>query len=197
MSRHRADRERPRRRAGWWAAGITTVAVVLLGGVGGTFAFWTDDATVGGDTVTAGVLDLKVDGVDSVTAHADLSFGALLPGNRLATVLTVGNAGTAPLVWTASTTASNSTFAAAFDVKVTADTNVSGTKPNATCPGAALADGRTTLGGSLLSTSRRLEPGASQKICVQLTLRTDADSSLQGQTTTLGVTFNGRQPDQS
>ena len=62
----------------------------------GTFAAWTDSATIGGGTFTSGTLDLQVNNGDS---HVTTTLGmtAMVPGSTSTEVIVVKNAGTAPL----------------------------------------------------------------------------------------------------
>lgn len=65
------------------AAGL---GVVLLAGAGGTFAIWSDDATVAGETITDGELKLAVEeGSWSVNEEpvADISTFRMVPGDTL------------------------------------------------------------------------------------------------------------------
>lgn len=168
---------------------------VLLGvGATGTFAFWTDDVTIAGTSFTAGRLDLQVNSLDTVTGYTALNLATMVPGNSTAGVLTIRNNGTAPLKYTAVTTASNAdgkSLGAALAVKVTAATSVSGSSPAATCAGSALAGTAAALNGSLITTGRLLAPGATEAICVEVKLPDNAASTLQGATTNVGFTFTG------
>lgn len=184
---HRAERHRSGRLRA--ALGLGVVASL---GVGGTWAHWTDEVSVTGTRLTAGTVDLKVNGQDAVSGYTALTLSAMVPGNSAAAVLTVTNAGTAPVKYTATSTATNADgkgLGAALRAKVTADAAVTGTAPAATCAGTALAGSGTTLGGSLLSTGRLLAPGASGSLCVQVTLPDAAPSSLQGATTDVVLTL--------
>ena len=170
------------------------LGVVLSVGATGTFAYWTDAATVSGTTFTGGTIDLKVNGNDDVTGYTSLNISTMVPGNSTAAVLTIANAGTAPLKYTAASTATNADgkgLAAALTVKVTGDTTTSGSSPAVTCAGTALAGAGTTLGGSLLSTGRLLAAGTNEKVCVQVSMPADANTSLQGATTNVVLTFTG------
>jgi predicted ribosomally synthesized peptide with SipW-like signal peptide len=170
------------------------LGVVLTVGVTSTFAYWTDSITVSGATITAGTIDLKVNGNDTVTGFTTLNISTMVPGNSTAAVLTIANTGTAPLKYTGSTTATNAdgkNLAGALTVKVTGDTATSGTAPAVACAGTALAGAGTTLNGSLLSSGRQLAAGASEKVCVQVTLPAAASTSLQGATTSVVVTLTG------
>ncbi|KQW43037.1 hypothetical protein ASC77_22345 [Nocardioides sp. Root1257] len=168
--------------------------MVLSVGATGTFAYWTDSATVSGTTLTAGTIDLKTNGSDNVTGYTTLNLSAMVPGNSTAAVLTIANSGTAPLKYTASGTATNADgkdLRSALVVKVTGDATTSGTTPTVTCPGTAIAGSGTSLNGALLPTGRLVAAGASEKVCVQVTLPAAAATALQGATTSVVLTFTG------
>ncbi|MGO4256983.1 TasA family protein [Marmoricola sp. RAF53] len=168
---------------------------VLLGtGTISTHAFWTDAVTVTGATFSAGTIDLKVNNVDSAADFSTISLSGMVPGNTAAGVLTVKNAGTAPLKYTATSAATNAdgkNLAGALVVKVTADSATTGAPPSRTCAGSALAGTGTSLTGSLVGTGRLLTAGASETLCVQVTLPATAASALQGGTTSATLTFSG------
>jgi alternate signal-mediated exported protein len=170
------------------------LGVVLSVGVVGTHAFWTDSATVVGATFSTGTIDLKVNNLDNNVPFTSISFASMVPGNSTSGVLTVKNAGTAPLKYTATSTATNAdgkNLAAGLVVKVTGDATTSGTSPATTCAAAALGGTGASLTGSLVATGRLLAPGASETLCVQVTLPAAAPSALQGATTTATLTFFG------
>ena len=72
-----------------------SLGVVLGLGVTGTYAYWTDGVTIAGTSLTAGSIDLKVNGSDTVTGYTSLNISAMVPGNSTAAVLTVSNSGAA------------------------------------------------------------------------------------------------------
>lgn len=173
---------------------VLGLAVVLALATPGTYAHWTDEVQVSGTTITSGTIDLRVDGQDQVTGYTALDIAPMVPGNSTAAVLTIRNNGTAPLKYTAATSATNAdgkSLGTALVVKVTGDATVTGATPATTCAGAALPGTATSLDGPLLSTGRLLAPDVSEKVCVQVTLPTNAASALQGATTTIGITFIG------
>ena len=105
--------------------------------------------------------------------YTTLNLATMVPSNTVAGVLTIKNTGTAPVKYTAVSTASNADgkgLGAALVVKVTGDASVTGTSPSATCAGTALAGTATGLGGNLVTTGRLLAGGASESVCVQVTL---------------------------
>jgi hypothetical protein len=171
------------------ALGILAVPASL-----GTFAFWTDDVALTGATFSTGTLDLRVNGLDTVTGYTTLNISTMVPGNTVAGVLTVRNNGNVPLKYTAVTAATNAdtkNLRGALVVKVTGDTSVTGTSPAATCAGTALTGTNTALNAGLVTTGRLLAAATEEKICVQVTLPTAAANSLQGATTDVTFTFTG------
>lgn len=168
----------------------------LLFGIGsaGTFAHWTDEVTVTGITFTAGTIDLKVNNQDTVTGYTTLNITNMVPGNSVAAVLAVKNSGTAPLKYTATSSATNSdskNLRGNLTVKVTGDSSVTGSSPSATCAGSALSGTGSALNGGLVTTGRLLSSNASENLCIQVTLPSGAGSSLQGATTDVTLTFTG------
>lgn len=169
------------------------LGVVLSGFVTGTFAYWTDAATVSGTTFSSGTVDLKVNNLDTVTGYTSLTLTTMVPGNSVAGVLTIRNGGTAPLKYTALTTATDAdgkNLRGSLAVKVTGAATVTGTSPTQTCGGTTLTGSQSTLNGPLLSTARLLAAGASETVCVQVSLGAAASTTLQGATTNVVFTFN-------
>lgn len=173
-------------------AAVALGAVVSLG-VGSTFAFWSDTATVDGVTISSGNLDLKVNGEDSLTFN-DLDLSNMVPGNSTAGILTVSNEGTVAFTYYADATASGA-LGDALVAKITEDSSVTGSSPDETCAGAAVDGSGTSFSDNLLSQSAplTLQPGDSQTFCIQASLPTDASTSLQGDSTDITVTFNADQ----
>ena len=185
----------PRRLGSWRVKALLGLGVLaLVANTSETFAFWTDDATVNGTTLSAGTIDLRVNGQDAISAYTSLDLTTMVPGSSTAAVLTVKNSGTASLKYTATTSASNEDnkgLGAALVVKVTGDPSVSGSAPSASCAGSALAGSGSGLNGTLVGTGRLLAAGATEPICVQISLPAAAPASLQGATTTVALTFTG------
>lgn len=175
------------------------LGVVLAVGATHTFAYWTDGVQVTGTTFTSGSIDLKVNDSTAVTGYSTLNLPAMVPGSSTAGILTVSNSGSAPLKWTAATTATNSdgkNVRSVLLVKVTADSAVTGSGASATCAGSPLNGSATSLNGPLISSGRLLAAGkptpSSEKICVQVTLPASlTDSSFQGATTDVAFAFTG------
>ena len=196
--RCRSSARAARQRSTHWWTSVPSRAVLSLGlvlGVGsaGTFAYWTDEAVAQGITFTAGTLDLELqDDSDDSVSFTTLNISNMIPGQSVAGLLKVENVGNVGFTYTASTSVSNSTLAGALDLKVT-NGSVSGSAPSATCSGSQLSGTGTKLDQALVSTSRSLSAGASENLCLQVSMPSGASSSLQGTTTTVSYTFTATQ----
>jgi predicted ribosomally synthesized peptide with SipW-like signal peptide len=182
------------------ALGLGVVASV---GVTGTFAYWTDDAAIGGGTFTSGTLDLQVNGSDSATTTTlGMSATPMVPGNTSAEVLTIRNNGTAPLKYTLTggltgTDAAAYGTAAALRLTVVVNGTRSGTGNAATCTGGSTVYGPAPLTAvtttPIIGTRRGpLNPSTgSEPLCFQITFDAAAPSSLQGKTASATFTATG------
>lgn len=178
--------------------GVRSRALLSLGlafaaATTGTLAYWTDDVTVSGSTLSTGTINLQVNGQESIVGYAGLNIANMVPGNSTAAVLTVKNAGTAPLKYTIASTYTDSpptSVGANLTATVTTAIVVTGSSPTATCGGTQIQTG-TSFNGTLVSTPRLLAAGASEQLCLQATFSASAPSSLQGGSTTLNLTFTG------
>lgn len=184
--RRRASRPRTAR-----VRALLSLGLVLGAATTGTFAYWTDQGVVSGASLTTGTLDLKLDNQDNITGYTSLSVANMIPGQSVAAVLAVQNAGTTNFTYTASTTATNSdgkNLRGALQVKVTGG-EVSGT----TCSGGTLTGTGTALNGGLVTTARSLAPSASENLCIEVRLPTSAANTLQSAATSVTMTFDAVQ----
>lgn len=177
---------------------VLSLGVVLAASATGTFAYWTDTATVSGTTISSGSIDLMVNNQQSDSAFTTMALSNMVPGNSAAGVITVRNNGASPLTYYvdgAATNADGKGLGAAMVVKVTGDGSRSGSTPNFTCAGAALANTGTAFSANLVQSAnpRQLAAGASETLCVQATLPSGASASLQNATTNVSFTFNASQ----
>lgn len=176
---------------------LLSLGMVVGLGATGTYAYWTDTVSVTGTTISTGTIDLKVNNADTVTDFTTMNVTTMVPGDSTAGVVTVKNSGTAPLKYYVDSSPSNADgkgLGAALTVKVTGDSATSGSGRAVTCAGAALTPSATGFTASLLGSAaspRLLAPGASETVCIQATLPTNAASSLQAATTNITFTFNG------
>ena len=201
--RHVAPRRAVARRVrgGPWRPGIVALvgALGLVGGLG-TQAYWNDQATVTGATVTSGTLDLLVDGVQGNPATyswSSLSMTDMAPGESKAGTVTLSNAGTTPFTVAATATASGN-----LDPHVTARVVLAGSATtDTTYPRQEACAGGTqtfndTLGNSgktVIASTSTMAAGATLVVCVSLTLATNAPNSMQGKSYTPVFTFTATQ----
>lgn len=174
--------------------------MVAVLGVSGTWAHWTDSVVVSGTTLASGTIDLKIDNLDAVTS-ATLSMAAMVPGNTSAQVVTLKNAGTAPLDYTVAgglggTDAAAFAAAGAAKVRLVVGATRSGTGNAATCSGGTVLLASTALTASTGTTlvGTRQGPVAAAgtvSMCVELTFDAAAPQSLAGTTATVTLTFTG------
>lgn len=202
MSSHAAARRRSRRPPKYWWRSARLRAVLSLGfvlGIGsvGTFAHWTDTATVTGTTFTAGTLDLLVGAdADDAVSFTTMNFATLVPGNTVAGVLTVKNDGNVPLKYSVGSGATNGdgkNLVGSLTAKVSGATSVTGSAPSATCGGTAFAGSGTSFTADLVpaASGRLLAAGDTESFCIQATLSSSAPTGVQGGTTNVTFTFTG------
>lgn len=184
---------------------VRTRALLALGlvaalGATRTAAYWSDSRTVPDQSLTLGHLDLVVDGDDPDTAFTQLTTPSLQPGGSTAGVMTVKNAGTLPLSYWAEWQASDpGGMRGSLTAKVTGASSTGGSGTALTCPGSALANSATSISTSataFLGTNaarRTLAAGASETVCVQVSMSSTAPGTLQGATAPVTITFHAKQ----
>ncbi|WP_205473470.1 TasA family protein [Nocardioides sp. SYSU D00038] len=217
MTKHRPPArrraERPRRSGRARALLSLGVVAALSAGlsVKGTFAFWTDSATITTGSFSSGTLDITLNnlltGEGGTTSLPSFTLSAMVPGESIAASFPVGNAGSVPLVWTAGGTATGSgqphfTFHLFSGTAANSGTAAAGNR-SGTCSGAALGTTQvlpapTTPPAApvlapLTSTGRTLAQGASENVCVVVALPAAADNNAQGKTVNGSLTFNAKQ----
>ncbi|KAA1415334.1 hypothetical protein F0U44_21865 [Nocardioides humilatus] len=185
MSRHSAPRRTGRVRAALCLGLLAGVATAT------SLAYWTDDVAISGSTFTAATLDLEVDNADPFTGATVLSMTDMVPGATSAQVLTVKNAGTAPLKYTlvgglSGGGASAYNTAAALRLTIVLNGTKSGSGNTSTCTGGTTIYGPTALTSTTTTSilTRRpasaLVTAATESLCFQVTFDSSAPSSLQG-----------------
>lgn len=189
------------------AAVAVVAAVVLLGSVHGTFAFWTDDVSMQSGGFTGGTLDLTVDGNLAGSANnggtwtqSTFALDAMLPGESRAVAFDLRNAGTSGLTYAVSGSATGAlTPALRFSVYAGGAATNSGTAAAGnragSCAGTALASDVTLAAATavLVASRRPLASGATERICLVGRLDVSAPNSMQGATATAVVAFSARQ----
>ena len=215
MSTHRSDRAPSARRRGRGRALLSLAVVAFLAtgmSVKGTFAAWTDSATMQTGSFASGTLDVTLNGnlVGPGTANnpgtwtnGSFALANLSPGESIATSFPVRNNGTTGLKYTLTGTgtgglavANGMQFAVYYGVNAAnAGTEAAGTRLGS-CGGTTPTDANgTTLTStaSTFATDRVLAAGAQETVCIVARLSGAAPNALQGQTMTASLLFNARQ----
>ncbi|MFC4224499.1 hypothetical protein [Lysinibacter cavernae] len=166
------------------ACGVIGGATVLgLASAGGTLAALSASQTIPGATLTAGSLDLTLNGASTVT----LDEFSVLPGAPQVAPVTVENIGTTPMGLT--TTIAVSTSAAINDHFTARVTPV----PSATTCVPGLAGAADTLDGFAASEFADVDPGESIVVCLELMLDEATPVALSGQSASFTATVTGSQ----
>lgn len=210
MSSHRAPH---RRRSGRARALISLAAVAALASgmsVKGTFAFWSDSATVQTGTFTSGTLDITVNGQlagqgsnGGSTTVAALSLSNMVPGESVAVAFPLKNDGSTPVTYTLTGTGSEGlavTNGLQYSVAFGATPSNSGVAGEGnrlgSCGGVTATDSNTTLltsSPSTFATNRALATGATDSVCIVARLNFNAPNALQGLTGKASFLFASKQ----
>lgn len=177
--------------------GIQVKALLSMGilvgfGAVSTLAAWTGSATAT-STMSAATVSLGVGNTasDSPTYTIPLSPTGWYPGMSQAAIVVVKNSGSITVPYSISgsiTEADGGKLGNALNVIVTSG-KVTGTAPNATCNGDQLLNKGATQPFPTASTRDPLAPNASETLCVQYSLPATAANTLQGNSTSVKLTF--------
>ncbi|MGL4173796.1 MAG: TasA family protein [Actinomycetota bacterium] len=190
-------RERRRLLVGLLALGVTGAG--LTSAVTG--AIFTDTATIASNTFTTGTVD-----IDAAPATSAISLANMAPGDVVTAPITVTNAGTLAHRYAVTSTsdAPDANFLAA-QLQMSIKSGVT-TCSNAGFSGSGAAVYTAGVLGSTTGTNvignptqgsqagdRTLAAGASEVLCVQVTLPLSTGNAYQNKTTTAVFTFNAEQ----
>ncbi|MGW9569097.1 SipW-dependent-type signal peptide-containing protein [Prescottella equi] len=198
MSRHDVPGPRPgfgpRARAaltGSRTRAVASLGIVLGLGAIGTLAAWSDSATATSGVFSTGSIDLKVNGADSYT-FTSLAKTGMMPGDSVAAVLPVKNAGATSLTYTMKATSTTALLAPQLKVTILAGGSTADSK---TCTGgtaiSSAANTGLVSGGdtNLISSARTLTSNATENLCFQVTLDANAPTDVQNQTVSTSFAF--------
>lgn len=215
--RRRAAHRRAWSGGRWFGRGRTrallSLGVVLVLGAVGTSAFWTDTATVNAGTVTSGTMDLQLQvprsttiwevvGTGGSVTDTTLAVGNLAPGESQAFNLAARNVGQPTFTYTAlvaqagTWTFVNNPIQVRFFAGATARaSNTSAYPRTGTCSGTALGTGPVTVTpeSSLVIPARTLASGASEQLCLVVSMVLAAANDNQGRTGSLRLDFSATQ----
>lgn len=195
--RRAASRARPHRRL------VAGLLVVVAGGglASGVRAAWTAAFTLPGIDVTAGRLDLTLDGAlvgpGGSTVLATVAAPDLTPGESVAHVIEGAAAGDVAVLVRATATADGA-LAPHLRVSVhpggTASNTVTDGVRSGSCSGVPTATD-VTLGAApspVIGADLRIDPGTPVPVCVRIALAAGAPASAQGQSATVTFVFAAR-----
>jgi predicted ribosomally synthesized peptide with SipW-like signal peptide len=203
MTSHRAHKAERRPRRGRIRAALTLGAALGLGAVG-TLAYWSDQATLSSGPISSGTLDLTLDGSLSgqggTYTQSTFALANMIPGESVASAVSVANGGSVTLRYTATATAAGG-LAAGLTFQVYAGGTATNTGTAAAGNRAGSCTGTSTFGPavltglaqSVIATPRQLLSGAAESVCIVAALPTTANNSLQGTTATATVVFDAKQ----
>ena len=190
------------------ARAVLGLGAVLGLSVTGTFAFWTDSVTIAGQTLTSGNIDLQAGATAATTGNTftttTLGTTAMVPGDSVAQVLVLKNAGNVPLKWTAKGGLLATGDAAAFDAQqalrlTITDGAPTGSAPNVTCSAGSITyvndvAMKNVSGTDIIATRQAAIAGGggTKTLCISIKLAAGADQALSnGKTATSAFTFLG------
>ena len=212
----RPARSTARRRGRGRGRAVLSLAVLAFLATGmsvkGTFAAWTDAATMQTGSFASGTLDITLNGNLVGPGNANnpgtwnnttFALANLVPGESLAVSFPVRNNGTSGLKYTVTGTgtgglavANGMQFAVYYGVgSANTGSEAAGNRSGA-CGGTTPTDANgTTLTGtaSTFATDRVLAAGVQETVCIVARLNGGAPNGLQGQTMTASLLFNARQ----
>ncbi|MDR2256004.1 MAG: hypothetical protein LBE25_08425 [Arthrobacter sp.] len=180
---HRARHDASRLRGLALSATVAAVsALVGLAATGGTYALLNTSGTVPGATLTAGTMDLSINGAGS----AQLGTVGLDPLTPVALPFTVTNAGQAKARLSAAITAQdNSALATVMRIDVV---------PNpGSCVASALGASAQRLASFTSSSLADLTAGTSRGFCLLLSLPAGTDAALSGTSVNFTLTMTSEQ----
>lgn len=215
MSTHRTDTRSTTRRRGRGRAVLSLAVVAFLAtgmSVKGTFASWTDSATMSTGSFASGTLDITLNGQlvgpgttnnPGTWTNNTFALTNVVPGESVATSFPVKNNGLSGLKYNVTGTATGGLavsggmqYAVYFGVTATnTGTEAAGNRAGA-CGGTTPTDANgTTLTGTSgsLAADRTLAAGVTETVCIVARLNSTAGNGLQGLTTTASLVFNARQ----
>lgn len=188
---------------------LAGVAALALGvGLQGTFAFWSDKATVTTGSFSSGTLDITLNGQLQGIANnggtwTNTAYGLtnLSPGESFAFGFPVANAGTTGLTYTVTGTGTGD-LAVANGMQFTVYFGVTATNSGSAGSRAGACGGTTPTGGTVLtptSTTLVATPRAltattgTENVCIVARLDPNAPNSLQNKSMTASITFDSKQ----
>lgn len=183
---------------------LLAVALLTTGlGVRGTFAAWTDSATLVSGSIESGSLDISIDGSligaanngGSVTKSVYGATG-IVPGESFAFAFPVKNEGTATFTYAMTSGGTGGLIAPTNGVRLTyyRDSSANGATNNTSASGFRTASCSGTAGNAVTSNSaatvangRTLASGGTDYFCVLVSMPSGADNTAQSKSATVSI----------
>ncbi|AIY03644.1 hypothetical protein ART_4045 [Arthrobacter sp. PAMC 25486] len=184
------------------AAMAAAVLAVLFASAQGTAALWRAEGTLKPGSITTGSLSLAVgDGTSTSEdfAFEDLNTSTLAPGGFVQAPLTISNTGTTALGYSLAGATSATTAPGVADTELidAVELSVHVTHDSAACGENLPSTGEILyvgpLNGTVASAGRSLEPAASETLCIQVALPTEAPQEAAGGKLQLVLSWSGDQ----
>ncbi|MDI9917165.1 SipW-dependent-type signal peptide-containing protein [Rhodococcus sp. IEGM 1379] len=172
---------------GWTRArAVLSLGMVLGLGAVGTMAAWSDSATATTGIFSTSSVQMKVDNQRPTHQFTELKRNSMLPGSSEAGSLTVQNTGTVSFNWAVSAAATGSP---ALIGKLKVSLYQTGANNGTTCSGPIIGTEQAFSGNPTLASGRTLAAGASEQVCVKVTVDSTAGATAQFKIANLGFNF--------
>lgn len=191
MAKHAAPRSsRGPRRGPAKVKALLSLGLLVGIAAPGTFAFWSDSATVQGGEFTSGTLDLRLhEGAEPEPAYTMGSLTNMVPGESFAASLPVVNAGSVPFTYTVAAVGSGD-----LGTHLTYTAHVGGHAKNAgTTFRTGQCEGQQAGDTTNFFLARALAPKGTEPVCFVVTLAPDTPSAMQGKSGSVAFTFTADQ----
>jgi hypothetical protein len=181
-------------RRGMQVKAMLSMGILVGFGAVSTLAAWTGTATATA-TINAATVSLEAGSTGSTTTTSytvPITGTNWYPGMSQAALVVVKNTSPISVPYSITggvTETGGGTLGNALNVVVTPGGTVSGTSPNATCSGTPLIAKTSLSSFPAAKQGSTLTPGGTETLCVQYSLPINAASGLQGNSTTVKLTF--------
>lgn len=178
---------------------LLSIGLILGFGAISTMAYWSDTETATGATFTSGVLDMKLNGQNSVDLSSTFTLATMVPGESVAAHVAVQNIAPSNVAFTYTATGLASGALApylSFQVFLggTSSNGTAGGLRTGSCTGTSTGAAQTmTTTMTVIGTPQQLTVGSSQNVCVVATLGASTPSNMQGTTGSASFTFTAAQ----
>ena len=165
---------------------VLSLGMVLGLGAVGTMAAWSDSATATTGIFSTSSIQLKVDNQRPAAVLTQLTKNSMLPGNTVAGEVKVQNTGTVDFTWAAVASGSG---ASNLLGKLTVSLHNTGANNGTVCSGTLIGTAQSVATSPTLVTGRALATGATDSVCIQVKIASDAGINERFKIAELGFNF--------